>query len=90
MPPVANDPDVTLVLGGARSGKSAFAQRLAAASEGPVLFVATGVVWGPINLIRLRTARQKGKELASAPVTPGPDPASVQIAPPPPVAKRRA
>ena len=35
-------PTVTLVLGGARSGKSAFAQRLATQLGEPVLFVATG------------------------------------------------
>ncbi len=34
---------ITLVLGGARSGKSTFAQRLATGTGKPVLFVATGV-----------------------------------------------
>jgi adenosylcobinamide kinase / adenosylcobinamide-phosphate guanylyltransferase len=40
---VPDDPSITLVLGGARSGKSAFAQALASQRAGPVLFVATGV-----------------------------------------------
>jgi adenosylcobinamide kinase / adenosylcobinamide-phosphate guanylyltransferase len=40
---VADEPPVTLILGGARSGKSAYAQDLAAAQSNPVLFVATGV-----------------------------------------------
>ncbi|HET6875722.1 MAG TPA: bifunctional adenosylcobinamide kinase/adenosylcobinamide-phosphate guanylyltransferase [Acidimicrobiales bacterium] len=35
---------ITLVLGGARSGKSRFAEGLAAASGGPVIYVATAVV----------------------------------------------
>jgi adenosylcobinamide kinase/adenosylcobinamide-phosphate guanylyltransferase len=39
----AAESGTTLVLGGARSGKSAFAQELAAQLPGPVLFVATGV-----------------------------------------------
>jgi hypothetical protein len=55
------------------------------------LFVSAGVIWGFVNLIRLRTAHQKGKELASVPINSGgksgsiPVVRGVEI----PVAKRR-
>jgi adenosylcobinamide kinase/adenosylcobinamide-phosphate guanylyltransferase len=68
---VANNPDLTLVLGGARSGKSAFAQRLAAASEGPVLFVATGVAVDGEMAARIaahRAARPADWRCVEAPV----------------------
>ena len=42
-PLVADGSAITLVLGGARSGKSSFAQELASATATQVLFVATGV-----------------------------------------------
>jgi hypothetical protein len=55
------------------------------------LFVAAGVVWGFVNLIRLRTAHKKGKELASVPVNPGGTPSSIPVVQPvaTPVARRR-
>ncbi len=36
---------ITLILGGARSGKSAYAEQLAAQHEGAVLYVATAQAW---------------------------------------------
>lgn len=51
---------ITLVLGGARSGKSAFAEGLAAASTPPVTYVATAEVGGDAGMAeRVRRHRER-------------------------------
>jgi adenosyl cobinamide kinase/adenosyl cobinamide phosphate guanylyltransferase len=51
---------ITLVLGGARSGKSAFAEGLAAASDPPVTYVATAEVRGDADMAeRVRRHRER-------------------------------
>ncbi len=51
---------ITLVLGGARSGKSAFAERLAAASGRPVVYVATATSGGDADFAeRIRIHRER-------------------------------
>jgi len=55
---------ITLVLGGARSGKSEFAERMAAAADGPVTYVATASVSGDPDFdarIRLHRARRPAR-----------------------------
>lgn len=66
-------PVVTLVLGGARSGKSAFAQLLVTESAGPVLFVATARATDEEMAARIeahRAARPTGWMVAEAPLRP--------------------
>lgn len=51
---------ITLVLGGAQSGKSAFAERLAAATGRPVTYVATATVTGDAGFDeRVRRHRER-------------------------------
>ncbi len=50
-----------LVLGGARSGKSAFAERMVLSSEGPAHYIATGRAWDDEMRSRIATHRlQRG------------------------------
>ena len=61
---------IALILGGARSGKSAFAQKLAQQSGGPVVFVATARTDDPEMIARVaahRAARPSGWRTVEAP-----------------------
>ena len=50
--------DITLVLGGARSGKSRYAEGLAAAAPGPRVYIATARVWDGEMAERVSRHRQ--------------------------------
>src|SRR5438270_9776025 len=71
---MAELPQVALVLGGARSGKSAFAQELAQQSGEPVVFVATARADDPEMVARVaahRAARPASWRTLEAPRAPG-------------------
>lgn len=50
---------VTLITGGARSGKSHFAELLAASSKSPVIYIATAQVWDDEMALRVKKHQQQ-------------------------------
>lgn len=68
---------ITFVLGGARSGKSEAAERLAAGRGEPVTFVATGVATDPDMAARIEAHRAR-RPLSWATLEPGPGEALVR------------
>lgn len=51
--------EFTFITGGARSGKSTFAERLAAKDKGPVIYIATAQVWDKEMAIRVKKHQEQ-------------------------------
>ena len=64
---------ITLVLGGARSGKSAMAERLVAQLPPPVTYVATGVIGDDADLARRVEVHRRRRPATWRTVEAGPD-----------------
>lgn len=65
MTPLPSAPNLTLVLGGTRSGKSACAESLAAARGPNVLYIATAEVWPGNGSMEERIRRHRARRPAS-------------------------
>ncbi|WP_159840312.1 bifunctional adenosylcobinamide kinase/adenosylcobinamide-phosphate guanylyltransferase [Nocardia sp. CY41] len=84
-PPSSAAPRSTLVLGGARSGKSTFAEDLAVRAGGPVRYLATAVPDPGDQDFAERIAGHRGRRPAGWSTVENADPAEILTAPTPPV-----
>ncbi|WP_249645509.1 bifunctional adenosylcobinamide kinase/adenosylcobinamide-phosphate guanylyltransferase [Nocardia sputi] len=83
-PPSSAAPRSTFVLGGARSGKSAFAEDLAVQARGPVRYLATAVPDPADRDFAERIAKHRGRRPAGWATVENADPAEILTEPTPP------